>query len=87
MGVFWRCSTGTERMATVSPNLRGHAKSVVTAERRIVAVKKSRPHFFGGSVTVMVSGRLGMETSVFGLSGLVASLLKGTWAWPRTASV
>jgi len=41
---------------------------------------KSSPifHFFVGSVTVIVKGREGTETNVFGLSVALGSLLKGT---------
>ena len=42
---------------------------------------------FWGSVTRMVIGRLGRETSVLGRSVAEGSLLKGTWDWPRTAMV
>jgi hypothetical protein len=41
-------------------------------------------YFFGGSTTLIVTGRLAIETRVLGRSFASLALLNGTWAWPRT---
>src|SRR5262249_10172265 len=43
-------------------------------------IQRSHRHFFSGAVTVIVTGRLGVETSVFGFCAAFGSLLYGTCA-------
>src|SRR5689334_4696450 len=45
------------------------------------------PHFFGGAVTLTVSGVAGSATRTLGREDPAGSRLKGTWASPRSTTV